>query len=68
MKVFTNNVPSDCDYLTNGKHYEFKPDSPELIGGDIVDDSGDEIYILTVNSEWKCSHLNDKAAWEFVNE
>lgn len=68
MKVFTNNVPDNCSYLTNGKHYEFKPRSPELTSGGIVDDDGDRIEIITVNSEWKCSHLNDKAAWEFVNE
>lgn len=68
MKVFTNNVPDNCSYLTNGKHYEFEPTSPDLTIGDIVDDEGDLIAIITVNSEWKCSHLNDKAAWGFVNE
>ena len=68
MKVFTNNIPSNCTYLTNGKHYEFKPYSPELKNGDIVDDEGDLITILTINSEFKCSHLDEKAAWEFVDE
>lgn len=68
MKVFTNNVPSDCNYLTNGKRYEFKPDYDYDTGGVITNDDGNEIYIITVNSEFKCSHLNDKAAWEFINE
>lgn len=68
MKVFTHNVPADCDYLTNGKHYEFKPYSPGLKRGDIVDDEGDLITICTVNSEFKCEHLDGKSQWEFANE
>ena len=66
MKVFTNNVPSNCDYLTNDKHYEFEPESPECEYGHVVDDLGDRIYIITEKSSLKCAFLDLKAAWEFV--
>ena len=66
MKVFTYNAPANCDYLTNGKHYEFEPKSPECKYGHIVDDDNDIIFIITEKSRLTCSHLDDKAAWEFV--
>lgn len=68
MEVFTNNVPDDCDYLTNGKHYEFESDDPNDEYGFIVDDTGERIYVVTQNAEYNCSYLNEKASWEFVNE
>lgn len=68
MKVFTNNVPTNCNYLTNGKHYEFEPELPECKYGHIIDDDGDRIYVITEKSVLMCSHLNDRASWEFVNE
>ena len=68
MKVFTNNVPTNCDYLTNGKCYDFEPTSPACKYGHIIDDVGDRIYIITEKSGLTCSLLDDKAAWEFVNE
>lgn len=66
MKVFTNNVPSDRDDLTNGKHYEFEPESPKCKYGYIVSDDGFRLFIATEKSIFMCSHLNDKARWEFV--
>lgn len=66
MKVFTNSVPGNCDYLTNGKHYEFESESAEFKYGHIVDDVGDRIYIVTEKSIFMCSHLHDIASWEFV--
>ena len=66
MKVFTNNVPSDRDDLTNGKHYEFEPELPECKYGHIVSDDGIRLFIVTEKSIFMCSHLADKAAWEFV--
>ena len=66
MKVFTNNVPTNCNYLTNGKHYEFEPISPECKYGHIVDDVGERIFIITEKSRLTCSYLADRAAWEFV--
>ena len=68
MKVFTNKVPPDCDYLTNGKHYEFEPYSPECEYGHIIADDGDRINIITEKSSIKCAFLDFKSAWEFVNE
>ena len=66
MKVFTNNVPPIRDYLTNGKYYEFEPELPECKCGHIIDDDGDRIFIITEKSGLMCSHLHNKAAWEFV--
>ena len=68
MKVFTNSVPRNCVHLTNGKHYEFEPESANCKCGYIVDDDGEEIYISTEKSTFMCSFLDDKAQWEFVNE
>ena len=66
MKVFTYNVPTNCNYLTNGKHHEFEPELPECKYGHIIDDDGDRIHIVTEKSVTMCPHLNDRAAWEFV--
>ncbi len=68
MKVFTNNVPDNCDYLTNGKHYEFRRNASGSVGGSITNDSGNSIYVITQNAEYNCAHLNGKAAWEIVHE
>lgn len=68
MKVFTNNVPTNCDYLTNGKRYEFEPTSSECKFGHITDDVGCRIYIVTEKSGLTCAYLGDKSAWEFDNE
>ena len=66
MKVFTNNVPTNCDYLTNGKCYEFKPTSSEYKYGHIIDDVGCRIFIITEKSGLTCAYLNNKAAWELA--
>lgn len=68
MKVYSNDVPHDCRYLTNGKHYEFTPDIYFFGGGNITDDEGDGIYILTEQSELACAYLNNISAWKFVDE
>lgn len=67
MKVFTNNVPTNCDYLTNGKYYEFEPTSSEYKYGYIIDDVGCRIFIITEKSGLTCAYLNDKAAWVLLN-
>lgn len=66
MKVFSNSVPSDCEYLTNGKHYEFEPSSSGMGYGYIIDDDGQEIPIITEYSGSECAFLNDFASWGFV--
>lgn len=66
MKVFTYNVPTNCNYLTNGKHYEFEPESPECKYGYIVSDDDIRLFIVTEKSRFMCSHLRDKAHWEFA--
>lgn len=68
MKVFTNNVPSNRDDLTNGKYYEFEPESSECKYGHIVSDDGIRLFIVTEKSIFMCSHLDGKSQWEFVNE
>ena len=52
MKVFTNNVPSDRDDLTNGKHYEFEPGSPECKYGYIISDDDIRLFIVTEKSRF----------------
>ena len=61
MKIKTNNVPNDCDYLTNGKEYEFThmPDCKN--GGIIIADDGGECTVYIPRS----GHLNG-ASWEIV--
>lgn len=61
MKIKTNNVPQDCDYLTNGKEYEFTSKHNANDGGTIIDDDG-EIRIIFI----PCSSHLDGASWEIV--
>ena len=65
MKVKTDYVPENCDYLTVGKHYEVTNayQGTISIGGNIISDDGDTIYIVVD----ECCHLNDNA-WTIVEE
>lgn len=63
MEIKTNNVPADCDYLTNGKEYELITTVPTLDYGFIVTDCGAKITTSIKNSE----HL-DGESWEIVSE
>jgi hypothetical protein len=65
MKVKTNHVPEDCDYLTNGKIYTVLLDPRYTNGkaGHCTDDLGEIIFINI-----SCSnHLNGKP-WEIIGE
>lgn len=66
MKIYTNHVPHNCDFLTNGWQYEFTADDDTLGSGTIIDDDGEEIYIITERSSMTCAFLNDLSAWKFV--
>jgi hypothetical protein len=66
MKVKTNHVPEDCDYLTNSKEYEVI--EYEVVGdghkfATIKDDDGDVDFIV-INV---CPHLNGRD-WEIIGE
>lgn len=61
MKIKTNNVPADCDYLTNGKEYEVIDHNKFRVA--IKCDDGDIIDLLLE----KCRHLNGES-WEIVSE
>lgn len=53
MKVYTDYVPEDCDFLTAGKRYDFF----SFIGsGHIIDDDGVMICIRLES----CAHLNNR--------
>ncbi len=65
-KVYSNDVPHDCGYLTNGKQYEFTADSDDEGYGTIIDDEGYKCYIITEKSEFNCAYLNKMSAWKFV--
>ena len=66
MKVYTNDVPRECEYLTNGKHYGFTPDDSTGGIGYITDDMGDKILILTELQEWGRAYLDEISAWKIV--
>jgi hypothetical protein len=62
--IKTDNVPSTCNYLTNGKEYMGRQESPlsiELRVVRIISDSGTEVSTLLTG----CAHLDDKD-WEVV--
>lgn len=63
MKIKTNNVPADCDYLTNGKEYELirAGSTSSYDCGFIMTDCGTKIATVINNS----AHLNG-ASWEIV--
>lgn len=59
MKVRTNFVPEDIDYLTVGKIYDVEG----FYDNKLMDDVGDWIIIRVKG----CAHLNDQP-WEIVEE
>jgi hypothetical protein len=61
MKVKTDYVPAEVDYLTVGKVYDVNDFDGH--GGDIHVDDGTEAYILIEG----CAHLNIKD-WTIVEE
>ncbi|AGG57971.1 hypothetical protein VPBG_00199 [Vibrio phage helene 12B3] len=63
MKIKTNYVPEDCDYLTVGKVYEAEKDFDTLYV--FTTDNG--IECLVEISDMGCSHL-DGCCWEIVEE
>lgn len=66
MKVKTQHVPEDCDYLTNGKEYEAFDGWENAFNRDlfnIKDDNGEEAII----NLYGCGHLDGKA-WEVVED
>lgn len=66
MKVYSNDIPRNCRYLTNGKHYEFRSESLSNASGYIVDDQGDEILVLTEMQDLGCAFLSGRANWKIV--
>ncbi len=61
MKIKTNYVPEDCDYLTVGKVYEAKLIKSDLYY--VVADDGEGCSVST--SDVGCAHL-DLYCWEIV--
>lgn len=57
MKVKTDYVPPECNYLTAGKEYEV------ISGGEIIDDNGQRQYIHIPDS----SHLNYRP-WTIIED
>ncbi len=64
MKVKTQHVPEDCDYLTNGKEYQVirHIEGAEDFKIIVTDHNEDAIIILS-----GCSHL-DGHPWEVIPE
>lgn len=60
MKVKT--TYTDCDYITAGKEYEVGGSNE--IGGNIIDDEEDSIFVLIGKN--KCMHLNLEGTWEII--
>ena len=63
MKIKTQHVPPECDYLTNGKEYEVIEHLPGGPFKTIKDDNGAVIHIYLECS----SHLNNKP-WEVIDD
>ena len=64
MKITTQHVPDDCDYLTPGKEYEVILESYRLNKHfKIIDDDGDEIFIIIGKSD----RLDGKS-WEVIKD
>lgn len=66
MKVKTQHVPEDCDYLTNDKEYEAFDGWERIFSRDlvrIVNNNGMEIVI----NLYGCEHL-DGQPWEVIPE
>ena len=67
MKVTTQHVPDDCDYLTNGKVYEAGKFKNHKYLYSIRCDNHHFSIILVGAKHFGCDHLNGKS-WEVIKD
>ena len=67
MKVTTQHVPDNCDYLTNGVEYEFYPNPGSVLGGGEIRGENHKAYYILTDFDHGCAHLSGKA-WEVIKD